>query len=300
MSVFRKRGFDAHKNEEQRRKDEAVKRRGNIWRYFLSDDDEDVPVRFLTEEPVLFYEHSIPVPGGGNKFTNETCTGDDCPHCESGNRASYKGAWLVVDGREREVDEYKDNKKTGKKKIIKDQIKMYVRGSTDIAKLDRLSRKFGLTTRPWFATKTGANTSTSYELDRGEKSKLTSKEIQNLIAKLPEKYREHYNGDMESLYDIVEDQVFGDVIEDDEEEETRKPSKNKRKSARYEEEEEEDEDEDDYEDADSGVQSLDDDDEDEEEEEKPRKKLASKKSTKSSVKKPAGKKAAGKKKLFKR
>lgn len=294
-NVFRKRGFDAHKKEEQRRKDESAKRRGNLWRFFLGDDEEDVPLRFLTEEPILFYEHSVPTPGG--KFANETCTGEDCELCASGNKSSYKGAWLVADGREREVDEYKDNKKTGKKRIIKDQIKLYVRGSTDIAKLDRLSKKFGLTTRPWFATKTGRQTSTSYELDRGEENELTEKEIRNLVSKLPEKYREHYDGDEETLYDIVEDQIFGGVIDDPDEEEdkTSKPSKksgsskpNKRSSKRYEDEE----DEDDYEDADTGVQSLDDD-EEEEEERKPRKKL-------SSGKKLAGKKKQPAKKIFKR
>lgn len=261
MSVFRKRGFDAHKEEEERRKKENANRVGKLWRYFLSDEDEDVPLRFLTEEPVLFYEHSIPQPGG--KYSNETCTGDDCVHCESGNKPSYKGAWLVVDGREREVDEYKDNKKTGKTKIIKDQIKLYVRGATDIAKLDRLSRKFGLTTRPWFATKTGKNTSTSYELDRGEPSKLTTKEIKNLLSKAPEKYREIYDGDEEVLYNIVEHNVFDDVELVGSEDE--KPTKNRKPSR----DEEEDEDED----LDDGVSSVDDD----EEEEKPKKKPLSKK-----------------------
>lgn len=300
MSVFRKRGFDAHKKEESRRKEESKKRQGNLWRFFLKDDEEDVPLRFLTEDPILFYEHSLKTPDG--KYDNATCLGDDCEHCARGDKPSYKGAWLVADGREIEVDERKNGTKTGKKKIVKDQVKLYVRGATDIAKLDRQSKKFGLVSRPWFATKTGQNTSTSYELDRGEEDELSPKELANLIAKLPEKYREHYTGDEEELYDIVEDQIFGDVIEDDEEEEEdEKPAKGRAKKSlskgkKSRRDEDEDEDEDD-EDLDSGVQSLDDDEDEDEDDEVPARKPIKKKSVapkKSSSSKPAGKK------LFKR
>jgi hypothetical protein len=207
-NVFRKRGFDAHKEEAERRKKEAEARQGKLWRYFLKDGEEDVPLRFLTEEPILFYEHNIKTPDG--KYATVTCTGDDCEECEK-SKPSYKGAWLVADGREVEVDEKKDGKPTGKKKVLKDQVRLYVRGATDIAKLDRLSRKFGLTSRPWFATKTGSGTSTSYELDRGEPAELTSKQIENLLAKVPEEMKNHYDGTDESLYDIVEFNIFDDV-----------------------------------------------------------------------------------------
>ena len=209
MSVFRGRGFKAHQEEQQRREKEKEKRKGRVWRFFLQDGEEDVPIRFLTEEPILFYEHTIKTPDG--KYDNVTCMGDDCEYCERGNRPSYKGAWLVVDGREIEVEEKKDGKPTGKTKIIKDRVKLYVRGSTDIAKLDRLSRKWGLTTRPWFANKTGSGTSTSYELDSGEPSELTVKEIQQLLSQLKEEVSNHYDGTMESLYDIVEYYIFDDV-----------------------------------------------------------------------------------------
>lgn len=208
MSVFRKRGFTAHKQEEKKIEERKAKAGSNIWRFFLKDKEEDVPVRFLTEEPILFYEHSIQNNG---KWDNVTCIGADegCPHCASGSKPSYKGAWLIVDGRE---FEYTD--KNGKKQTGSDQLRLYVRGSTDIGKLDRLSRKWGLTTRPYFANKTGSGTSTSYELDRGEESELSSKELENLLAKLPEKYKNHADpDDMDTLYDIVEDCIFGDVIE---------------------------------------------------------------------------------------
>ena len=64
MSVFRGRGFKAHQEEQQRREKEKEKRKGRVWRFFLQDGEEDVPIRFLTEEPILFYEHTIKTPDG--------------------------------------------------------------------------------------------------------------------------------------------------------------------------------------------------------------------------------------------
>ena len=271
-NVFRGRGFKDHKQEEKRREKEKESRTGKLWRFFLGDDDDpDAPIRFLTEEPILFYEHSINVRG---KWANITCTGDDCEECAEGDRPSYKGAWLVVDGREVEIDE-KDakGKKTGKKKIITDQIRLYVRGSTDIAKLDRLSKKWGLTSRPWFVTKTGKDTSTSYELDRGEEEELSEKELKNILSKMPEKMRNHYTGEEEELYDIVEYNIFDDVElsgsesdddDDDDEDEKPKGSKfkkgnkktSKKASKRSRDDEDEDDDDEDDDDVDSGVQRL--------------------------------------------
>lgn len=284
MSVFRKRGFDAHKQESERREKEKSDRQGKLWRYFLKDGEEDEPLRFLTEEPILFYEHNVTLPGG--KYGNVTCTGDGCEECSKGGKPSYKGAWLVVDGRSVDIDEKKDGKATGKKKAIKDQVRLYVRGSIDIAKLDRLSRKWGLTSRPWFATKTGANTTTSYELDRGEENELSVKEIEQLLSKIPdENMRNHYDGSEDSLLDIVEFNIFDDAELGGKEEEDEKPSKSKKlsKKKRVEEDEED-------EDIDDGVESVD----DEEEEEKPKKKLAKKTST--TTKKPLAKKSVFKRK----
>lgn len=207
-NVFRKRGFTEAKKEQKRIDKRKENASSNIWRFFLKDGDVDVPVRFLTEEPILFYEHSVQRNG---KWETTTCKGDGCELCDDGLKASYKGAWLIVDGRE-----YEYTDKNGKKQTGSDQVRLYVRGSTDIAKLDRLSNKYGLTSRPYFATKTGSGTSTSYELDRGDESELTAKELENLLAKLPKKYKEYANPeDMDTLYDIVEDCIFGDVIESD-------------------------------------------------------------------------------------
>lgn len=259
------RGFKAAEKEQKKRTEAREARMGKLFRFFLKDGDEDVPVRFLTEEPILLDEHMIK---NGNSYDHYPCTqDDDCEWCADGNKASYKGAWLIADGREFERAVYKDGKKTDKKQMVRDQLRLYVRGQTDVAKMNAKSRKFGLTSRPWFISKTGSNQSTSYELERGDsKDPLTVSQIKKLIEQLPKEYQEMFDPKnvQDSLMDIVEAQLFGLESED---------------TGRADEDDDEDDVEEEDEDLDSGVQSLDDDDDDEEEEEKP----------KSRIKKPGAK-----------
>ena len=112
----------------------------------------------------------------------------------------------------------------------------------------------------------GSGSQTSYTVERGDEEKLTKREIEAL---LPEKLRDEYDGTMDSLYSIVEDQL-------------RMLAKD------YVAEDEEDEDEDDGR---EGVINVD----DEDEEETPKKKSALKK--KSSL---SNKSSRGKKSLFKK
>ncbi|MMZ46504.1 hypothetical protein D1872_81210 [compost metagenome] len=285
-----RRGFDAAKQEIDRREKAYESKKGKLFRFHLKDGDEDVPFRFLTPEPITFYEHTFYENGS---TTNVTCTEDDeCEHCAEGHKATYRGAWLGVDGREFETNEYKDGKKTGKRTMVKDRLKLLVRGQTDIAKLANKHKKFGLTNYPWFVTKTGKGQSTSYEFERAdEKDKLTKKQIENLISQLPDKYRELYDGTEDSLYEIVEAQIFG--LESDEDEQKSKGA-TRGKGVRFSKGRDHD-DEEDYEeeDLDDGVIGLDDD-EEEEEEERPKRRFKSpaKKSTpaaKKGLKKPAAK-----------
>jgi len=204
---FKQIGFKAFHEENERRKKIIEAKRGKLFRFFLKDGEQDVPIRFLTSEPVLFYEHTIK---SGENFVNVTCIGEDCPYCED-KSPTFKGAFLIVDGREFEIDERDQNgNKTGKKKTVKDRLKLLVRGQTDLAKLDRLSSKWGLDDRIYYVSRIGSGQATIYEYDRGEKEKLTPKQLSELLLQLPEKYR-----DMD-LYDIVEAQIFEMDIEDDE------------------------------------------------------------------------------------
>lgn len=224
---FKGRGFSAYREEAARREKIRESKMGKLFRFFIGDkDEEDIEIRFLTDEPILFYEHSVQ---DGGRWVNVLCTGDSkCPYCDDGNRPQYKGAFLIVDTREFETDERdKNGEKTGNKVTVKDRVKLLVRGTKDIAKLDRLNNKYGLLDVPYYVTKVGSGNQTSYEFDHGSKDPLSNKQIQKYLSQLPEKYR-----NMEPI-DIVEANLFGD------EEEEKKSSKKDRQKARRKEVEDE-------------------------------------------------------------
>lgn len=197
MGLF-KRGYEASR-EEKARQDKARENAGKkMWRFFLSDDGDEADLRFLTEEPVNFYEHNVKK---GERYEQYCCTGDDnCPFCNDGDRPTYKGAYLVVDRREYE---YTDN--NGKKQKGKNQVRLFVQGMKVVSQLDRISDKYGLSNRDVTIIRLGKGTQTTYTVERGEEEKLTTKEIEQL---LPEKLRESYDGTMDSLMNIVEEQLL--------------------------------------------------------------------------------------------
>jgi len=203
MSLFKK-GYGAVREEKQRQDENREKMRKQLWRFFLSKDGDEATVRFLTEEPINFSEHTVKtVRGGKEKFDTVICTHDigECSLCDSGDKPNFRGAYLIYDKR---PFEYTD-KQSGKKKTGKGQVKLYVQGARVLSQLDRLSERYGLTNRDYTITRTGSGTSTTYMFDRGDDtSKLTEAEITNM---LPEKLREMYDGTMESLYGIVQNQL---------------------------------------------------------------------------------------------
>lgn len=244
------RGYEASR-EEKARQDKARENAGKrLWRFFLSDDGDEADLRFLTEEPVNFYEHNLKK---GDRYEQFCCTGDDCALCEDGDRPTYKGAYLVVDRREYE---YTDG--NGKKQKGKDQVRLFIQGMKVISQLDRISEKYGLSNRDVTIVRLGKGTQTTYTIERGDEEKLSKKEIEQL---LPEKLREMYDGTMDSLMTIVEEQLLmmtQDYTPDDDDE---------------------DEDDDDVDTSRSKLIGVEDEDEDDEEEVKPKKKLSSSKSS---------------------
>ena len=196
-SIFAKRGFNAVKEEEARREKVKELKRGKLFRFFVPKGMKDIPVLFLTEEPINFWEHSIPQ--GGNKFVQIPCIGDGCPHCEEG-KPRFVSAWLVVD---RTEFSYKDQ--SGAEKTGKDRIKLLVRGMTDAAILENKSQKFGLTKYDWTVTKVGTGTSSSMQFERGERLDLTPRQLEAIMAQLPENLRGL------DPYEIVEKQIMSDL-----------------------------------------------------------------------------------------
>lgn len=191
------RGYDASRKEKERQ-DKARENMGKkLWRFFLAKDGEEADLRFLTEEPVNFYEHNVK---RGDRYESYTCTGENCPLCNDGERPTYKGAYLVVDRRE---FEYTD--KDGKKQKGKNQLRLFVQGMKVVSQLDRISEKYGLSNRDVTIVRLGKGTQTTYTVERGEEDKLSKKEIESLI---PEKLRDEYDGTMDSLMSIVEEQLI--------------------------------------------------------------------------------------------
>jgi hypothetical protein len=204
MKQVFKRGYKAVKEEAERREKEREASQGKLFRIYFPKEVEDdpnyeIPVTFVTEEPLCYREHSVT--GIGGKRMTRTCTEDDtCVDCKNGNKPRFVGAYLVIDHRpfDREERDAQGNK-TGKKIRVKASAKLLVRGQTDLAQLDRLSTKYGLTSYKWAISKTGSDQNTKWSFDRGNESKLTKKEI---LAILPENIR-----DMD-FYDIVESQIL--------------------------------------------------------------------------------------------
>lgn len=276
MALFKK-GYEAARQEKKRQEEVREQMGKRLFRFFLSGDGAEARVRFLTEEPINFNEHTVKVfKNGKERYDSFLCTQDeDCPYCEDGNKSSFKGAFLIWDYSEFEV---KDS--NGKKKKVKGSLKLYVAGTRVLSQLDRLSNRYGLTDRDYEISRTGTGTDTSYMIERtDEVSPLTKAKISNM---LPDKLKESFDGTMESLYAIVEEQLkmyLPDYDVDDEEE---------------------DEDEDDYEerprkskssrDEYKGRKNLvsyddeDEDEEDEEDEEPPKKRAVLAKGKKSSIK----------------
>lgn len=207
------RGYSASRAEKERQ-DKARETAGKrLWRFFLKDDGDEADLRFLTEEPVNFYEHNLK---RGDRFEQFCCTGEDCPFCNDGDRPTYKGAYLVIDKRE-----YEYTDQNGKKQKGKNQVRLFVMGMKVVSQLDRISDKYGLSNRDVTIVRLGSGTQTTYTFERGEEDKLTSKEIKAL---LPEKIRDQYDGTMNSLMGIVEEQLLMltkdyESREDDDEEE---------------------------------------------------------------------------------
>lgn len=207
-SIF-KRGYEAVREERQRQEELKEKRQAMLWKFFLTNDGDEAEVIFLTEEPITFYEHTHrEVRNGKEIFTTTTCTGADCRDCDNGDRPSFKGAYLIVDRREREVKD----QSTGKKKIIKDQVKLFVQATRVLSQLDRISNKYGLTNKIINVVRLGTGANTTYTFEIGDKINLSSKQIEQL---LPEPLREKYDGTMESLYTIVEEQIAANVSDND-------------------------------------------------------------------------------------
>jgi hypothetical protein len=205
MAKMFQRGYKAVQEEKVKAEKRREEQQKGLWRFFLTKDGEEADLSFLTEMPINFWEHTVPSKNS-NRYDNIPCTGEGCTTCDTGDRSAFHSAWLVVDHRE---FEYTD--KDGKKKKGKDQLRLFVYGIKIAGQLDRKSTKGGLVGREYTMVRIGKGQNTTYtfenrldEDDNIVRRKYSSKEIEQL---LPEALRESYDGTMESLYTIIEEQI---------------------------------------------------------------------------------------------
>jgi hypothetical protein len=276
------RGYEQAEAERKRQEAQREGRRNKLWTFFLTEDNDEALVRFLTEIPINFYEHNMQVSiGGRSRWEGFTCLGEikkPCPLCENGDRAQLKGAYLVWDYREYE---YTDEK--GKKRKASGQVRLYIAGPTIVNQLGRISKRYGLCKQDITVSRSGAKKGVTYNFNREAAAKGPSKTM--IENALPEALRELYDGSLESLNNIIEEQLKlrfpeHDDEDDGDEEDTRAEKKRRSKvssgkgssrRSKYD-EDDEDEDEDDSDDEDDDLDedyddSEDDADEDDEDEE---------------------------------
>lgn len=201
MGELFRRGYEPVREEKKRQEARQENFGKRLNRFFLLKDGDEADIRFLTEEPINCYMHSIKVNRNGKeRYADVVCTGDDsCPYCQNDN-PSFVGAFLIIDKRP-----YTTTDKNGKEKKVEEALRLYIAKTKILSQLDRLSSKYGLVDREYTVARTGTGQSTSYSFDRGDNlPKISRREIENL---LPEKLREDYDGTMNSLYSIVEHQL---------------------------------------------------------------------------------------------
>lgn len=168
---------------------EEAMNRPRVFDFIIKEDEEDVVVRFLTAEPITYYEHflqnikrSFTCPDGGD------LTKGTCPLCAAGNRANFKGAYLVADHRH---EEWTDNQ--GKKQTRHNALKIAkfgVRGLKAIEKQHEKLRKKGyingIIDVDMEVTRSGKNQDTNYNFVPVERN-------QNIpTPELPEGFTDPY------------------------------------------------------------------------------------------------------------
>jgi len=128
---------------------------------FRLAENEEANIRFITDTPVTFYEHYIP----GLKRTFTCPQTQDCPLCGTGNKPSFRGAYLVIDTRHEEWED----QETGEKKSRVNTLKVMKHGIKALQVLDRKHQKKGLKQFDWNISRTGTGTTTTYDFEAIDK-----------------------------------------------------------------------------------------------------------------------------------
>lgn len=174
MSFFST-GFNNVREEQKRNEAAAKARKGQLFTFFLTANAPEGVIVFLHNEPITFPAHVVQE---GQRWNTKVCVASEgnCEYCARGDTPSTKGGYLIID---RTPFEYTDA--SGKKKVNKGQIKLFLPGIRVLGQLDRKNTLKGLTGKEWYISRTGVSTSTVYDFESGEEVKLTAEEIGDLL-----------------------------------------------------------------------------------------------------------------------
>ncbi len=182
LSKWFKTGYDEVQkySEELDRKQAEAKNRRNFVPNLILRDGESTAIRFVTDEPVTFREHYLPNAQGRKFYTclegvEENGEVVECPFCSSGNKPSFRGAFLIID---RGTDTWVD--KDGKQQTAQNQIKIFKQGIKVLKVLDKIRTKRELTEWDIEISRTGSGTDTSYNFIPEESYSLTDKEQEQI------------------------------------------------------------------------------------------------------------------------
>lgn len=195
------RGFKTVNQAQERIEERREKAKSSLRNFFPpKSSDDEVVIRFLTEDPINYLAHTVPV-AGTNRFDTVFCTGDDCAECARADRPRDEWAWLVWDTTEFEVKERDSSgKETGKTRKVNGSVKVLRRGITDASSLAKFSTKYGLMNRSWAISKSPSGK--GWAFDRGDDDEVTEKEVAGYLETLPDSLK---NLDP---YEILERQIL--------------------------------------------------------------------------------------------
>lgn len=201
MGLFQS-GFKSVRKEQKRQEEFSKALKGKLFNFFLTEKAPEATVYFLNDEPLTFDAHNVEEYHGGKKrWQTYVCPGEDCPYCNEGQRASFKGMFLVYD-----TTPFSYKGKDGKEHTNKGQLKVYIAGTRVLSQLDRLNTKYkGLTHYSWDIARTGSGTATTYSFDRGEDVNFSRQELENMM---PDAVRQDFTNALAECDGNIQDAIM--------------------------------------------------------------------------------------------
>lgn len=162
MALFTK-GFNAVKEKVARDNEQQALRK---FRYLWFKENQEVVVRFLDTDPVVFYEYSFEK--GKKNFLSDSPDGDDLLGIHFNRKPSMK---IMIPCLIRSEDPEKDASQVY---IIKQGIRFSKKLDFNSDKLAK--KKLDLTSQDFIITRIGSEIDTQYEFELLDKSPLTAEE----------------------------------------------------------------------------------------------------------------------------